>query len=139
MFSTIQEAAIWDNRLRELRKEHKLTLTQLIEKMGTYMTTYVRYEPGKRVLPENRRLLRGERGLPARPDRRPGTLSSPQKKTAVIETPCQGTTWMPAGSRPYDGSGIAEWYTFSGAAGRVFYNKKGSRLRRDPFFIIVTG
>lgn len=51
MFFTIQEAAIWDNRLRELRKEHKLTLTQLIEKMGTYMTTYVRYEPGKRMLP----------------------------------------------------------------------------------------
>lgn len=63
MFFTIQEATIWNNRLRELRKEHKLTLAQLIEKMGTYMTTYVRYEPGKRVLPENRRLLRGERGL----------------------------------------------------------------------------
>jgi len=110
MFFTIQEAAIWDNRLRELRKEHKLTLTQLIEKMGTYMTTYVRYEPGKRVLPENRRLLRGERGLPARPDRRPGTLSSTQKKTAVIEASRRGTAWMPADSWPYDGNGIAEWY-----------------------------
>ncbi len=108
MFFTIQEAAIWDNWLRELRKEHKLTLTQLIEKMGTYMTTYVRYEPGKRVLPENRRLLRGERGLPARPDRRPGTLSSTQKKTAVIETPHRRTTWMLAVSWPQGHSKMVE-------------------------------
>lgn len=38
-------------RLRDLREDHDLTQTQLVEKLGMHKTTYTNYEQGKRDLP----------------------------------------------------------------------------------------
>lgn len=38
-------------RLRDLREDHDLTQTQLIEKLNMHKTTYTNYEQGKRDLP----------------------------------------------------------------------------------------
>ena len=38
-------------RLRDLREDHDLTQTQLVEKLNMHKTTYTNYEQGKRDLP----------------------------------------------------------------------------------------
>ncbi len=38
-------------RLRDLREDHDLTQSQLVEKLGMHKTTYTNYEQGKRDLP----------------------------------------------------------------------------------------
>ena len=38
-------------RLRDLREDHDLTQTQLVEKLKMHKTTYTNYEQGKRDLP----------------------------------------------------------------------------------------
>ena len=38
-------------RLRDLREDHDLTQTQLVEKLGMHKTTYTNYEQGKRDVP----------------------------------------------------------------------------------------
>ena len=38
-------------RLRDLREDHDLTQTQLVEKLGMHKTTYANYEQGKREPP----------------------------------------------------------------------------------------
>lgn len=38
-------------RLRDLREDHDLTQTQLVEKLDMHKTTYTNYEQGKRDLP----------------------------------------------------------------------------------------
>lgn len=38
-------------RLRDLREDHDLTQTQLVEQLGIHKTTYVNYEQGKREPP----------------------------------------------------------------------------------------
>lgn len=38
-------------RLRDLREDHDLTQTQLVEKLHMHKTTYTNYEQGKRDLP----------------------------------------------------------------------------------------
>lgn len=38
-------------RIRDLREDHDLTQTQLVEKLGMHKTTYTNYEQGKRDLP----------------------------------------------------------------------------------------
>ena len=35
-------------RLRDLREDHDLTQTQLVEQLGIHKTTYTNYEQGKR-------------------------------------------------------------------------------------------
>ena len=38
-------------RLRDLREDHDLTQTQLVEQLHMHKTTYTNYEQGKRDLP----------------------------------------------------------------------------------------
>lgn len=38
-------------RLRDLREDHDLTQSQLVEKLNMHKTTYTNYEQGKRDLP----------------------------------------------------------------------------------------
>ena len=38
-------------RLRDLREDHDLTQTQLVEILGMHKTTYTNYEQGKREIP----------------------------------------------------------------------------------------
>lgn len=38
-------------RLRDLREDHDLTQTQLVELLGMHKTTYTNYEQGKREIP----------------------------------------------------------------------------------------
>lgn len=38
-------------RIRDLREDHDLTQTQLVEKLQMHKTTYTNYEQGKRDLP----------------------------------------------------------------------------------------
>ena len=38
-------------RLRDLREDHDLTQSQLVEQLGMHKTTYTNYEQGKRDLP----------------------------------------------------------------------------------------
>lgn len=38
-------------RLRDLREDHDLTQSQLVEKLQMHKTTYTNYEQGKRDLP----------------------------------------------------------------------------------------
>ena len=38
-------------RLRDLREDHDLTQTQLVEQLGIHKTTYTNYEQGKREPP----------------------------------------------------------------------------------------
>lgn len=38
-------------RLRDLREDHDLTQSQLVERLGMHKTTYTNYEQGKRDVP----------------------------------------------------------------------------------------
>lgn len=38
-------------RLRDLREDHDLTQTQLVQLLGMHKTTYTNYEQGKREIP----------------------------------------------------------------------------------------
>lgn len=52
--SNIQKGGItlrYYPRLRDLREDHDLTQTQLVEQLGIHKTTYVNYEQGKREPP----------------------------------------------------------------------------------------
>lgn len=42
---------VYYKRLRDLREDHDLTQTELVQKLNMHKTTYTNYEQGKRDLP----------------------------------------------------------------------------------------